>query len=424
MNFYVTKAVNYSSAGTPVGGIIRENTTWTEKGSPYIITETVQIPENVVLTIEPGVTVIRPSPGDMFLLNGRIEAHGRAGREIVFDGAGNSNFFNPKKSVSTTFLNLSYCLIRNGLSLWPPSGYEQYGSFSIRYCKIINLTAYSYVWYPSRDIYIEYNTFLNSAGFSIGHSGPSVYIRYNLFKGNRGPVVENWASYAGQTIVKYNSFINMSGIVLKLPSGYSHAAMIATENYWGTADTKVIDSMIYDKNDDITCAGFIEYLPILTEPHPCTPILFEDINVNVNGFFRKDYDGKWRCYANVTIENNSYKNVTLYWVYLKAINITYIDETFEELDISGNETINYVLQPQQGLFFSWTITEYGFTKEPKIVWILLQTPIFEAYETVTLTIAIPEFPSISALLMLMILLTTVLFCKSGYKDFERLKQSY
>jgi hypothetical protein len=28
------------------------------------------------------------------------------------------------------------------------------------------------------------------------------------------------------------------------------------------------------------------------------------------------------------------------------------------------------------------------------------------------------------LLMLMILLTTVLFCKSGYKDFERLKQSY
>jgi hypothetical protein len=154
-----------------------------------------------------------------------------------------------------------------------PTGYEQYGSFNIRYCRIINLTTYSYVWYPQRDIYIEYNTFINSAGFSVGHSGSSIYIRYNLFKGNRGPIVENWASYAGQTIVKYNSFIDMTGIVLNLPSGYSDAAMVATENYWGTTDTKVIDSMIYDKHDDITCAGFIKYLPILTEPHPETPAL-------------------------------------------------------------------------------------------------------------------------------------------------------
>ncbi|MEM3640344.1 MAG: PKD domain-containing protein [Candidatus Bathyarchaeia archaeon] len=124
-----------------------------------------------------------------------------------------------------------------------------------------------------KNVQIEYNIFINSAGFSVGHSGPSVYIRYNLFKGNRGFVVRNWASYAGQTIVKYNSFIDMSGIVLELPSGYSPAAMIATENYWGTNDTDTIDSMIYDKKDDITCAGFIEYLPILTEPHSDTPTL-------------------------------------------------------------------------------------------------------------------------------------------------------
>ncbi len=65
----------------------------------------------------------------------------------------------------------------------------------------------------------------------------------------------------------------MSGIVLELPSGYDSAAMTATENYWGTTDTEVIDSMIYDKNDDIRCAGFIEYLPILSEPHPDTPTL-------------------------------------------------------------------------------------------------------------------------------------------------------
>ena len=78
-------------------------------------------------------------------------------------------------------------------------------------------------------------------------------------------IVESWTGIS-QTIIKYNSFINISGIVLKLPSGYG-GTMIATENYWGTQDTGVIDSMIYDKNDDITSADYVDYLPILTEPH-------------------------------------------------------------------------------------------------------------------------------------------------------------
>ncbi|MGB9693757.1 MAG: hypothetical protein ACPLYF_02830 [Fervidobacterium sp.] len=411
INFNVTKAVDYGSPGTPVGGIIWKNTTWTLENSPYIITDTVQIPENVTLTIEPGVVVTKPTAGDMFLVHGTIYAHGTPDNRITFDGGGNSNFFSAEGSEKDAFLDLEYCVIKDGISFWPPTGYSQYGHFILRHSKLVNIASYSYVWYPPRDVYIEYNTFINTAGFSIGHSSSSVYIRYNLFKGNRGVLVENWASYSGETVVQYNSFVDMAGTVLALPPGYSSAAMIATENYWGTTDTKVIDSMIYDKNDDIRCAGFIEYLPILTEPHPDTPILLEDVKVNINGVFRKDDDGKWRCYANITIINNSYRNVTLRWIYLKAINITYIDETFEELDISGNETLNYVIQPEQELSLSWTVTEYGFTKEPKILWVLLQTPILEAYGTITLTTVITEFPSISALLMLILSTLVIILAK-------------
>jgi len=416
MNFYVTKAVNYSGAGTPVSGIIRENTTWTEENSPYIITDTVQIPGGVTLTIEPGVLITKPTAGDMFLVQGTIYAHGTINKKIIFDGGENSNFFNMDASDSLTVLDLEYCIFKNGKSFWYSTKSEQWASLSLKYSELRNLSTVSNMYYfrsTGHKIYIEYNKFLNSAGFLIGTDiDVYAYIRYNLFNENVGPVLRIKPTCTGRITIKYNSFINMQGIALELCTSINQDA---TENYWGTTDTAVIDSMIYDGNDDIRIRGFIEYLPILTEPYPDTPILLEDVKLNINGVFKKDYDGKWRCYANVTIINNSYRNVTLRWVYLKAINITYIDETFEELDISENETINYVLQPRQGLFFSWTITEYGFTKEPKIVWILLQTPIFEAYETVTLTIAIPEFPSISALLMLMILLTTVLFCKMDTK---------
>jgi len=265
-----------SGSSTNVGGIISKNITWTAENSPYVVTDTVQIPEGVTLTIEPNVTVlsqIDQAPRDMFLLNGRIEAHGTVDGKIIFDGGGNSNIFNPKKSTAASFLNLSYCIIKSGRSLWPPTGYEQYGSFSIKHCELANLTYYSHIWYPKRDVYIEYNTFVNCAGFSVGHDGPSVYIEHNLVKDNRGFFVQNWASYAGQTIVKYNSFIDTQGTLLELKPGYDAAAMTATENYWGTNDTNLIDSMIYDKKDDITCADYIQYLPILAEPDPDTPTL-------------------------------------------------------------------------------------------------------------------------------------------------------
>lgn len=269
-----------SKAATEVSGIISGNTRWTKENSPYAVTSTIQIPAGVTLTIEPGVTITMASSGDMFLLNGTISARGTSDNKIVFDGEGNSNFFSAKNSSADTFLDLEYCVIENGTSFWPATGHEQYGYFSLRHCELTNLTGYSYIWYPGRDIHIEYNKFTNTGGFSVGHSGNiKVYIQYNLFDRKNSGLpsyadfwIQNWASYgSSETIVKYNSFINTEGMVLELPSGYDSAAMSAIENYWGTQDTDDIDAMIYDRNDDITCAGYINYLPILTEPHPNTP---------------------------------------------------------------------------------------------------------------------------------------------------------
>jgi len=103
INFNVTKAADYGSSGTTVGGIIWEDTTWTLENSPYEITDTVQIPGVVTLTIEPGVFVFKPTGGAMFLLQGIIHAHGTIDSRIVFDGGGNSDFFNMQEAHSPTF---------------------------------------------------------------------------------------------------------------------------------------------------------------------------------------------------------------------------------------------------------------------------------------------------------------------------------
>jgi hypothetical protein len=270
-NFIATADV-----GTQVGGTITSNTTWTTAKSPYIITETIQIPENVNLTIEPGVTITaQPSSNIMFLINGVIQARGNSTNKIIFDGNNNSDFFKTNHPVAKGFLDLNNCVIRNGRSaFW----LDNTAYLNLTNSELSNLSQYSYLWYPSQDTFIQFNTFTNTAGIKIGtddyfsNSSGAVYVKYNLFINNQGYIINNYASYGlSKTYVNNNSFTNTTGIILEVEQTSTTADMDASQNYWGTANTTIIDSMIYDKNDDFSCSSYINYLPILDAPDPDVP---------------------------------------------------------------------------------------------------------------------------------------------------------
>ena len=105
-----TSTVTAQTRSTEVGGIISSDTTWTKADSTYVITSTVQIPSRVTLTIEPGVTVSKPTSGDMFLLMGTIRAHGTAQEPIVFDGGGNSTIVGTWPGYG--YGDFEYCIFR------------------------------------------------------------------------------------------------------------------------------------------------------------------------------------------------------------------------------------------------------------------------------------------------------------------------
>jgi hypothetical protein len=117
---------------------------------------------------------------------------------------------------------------------------------------------------------------MNASGFSTG-GGSNVYIRYNYFN-TKNPAVQDvpWIiNRAGPaTIVNYNFFINTDGITLMLQGGRGSEGIVATNNYWGTQNTRVIDDMIWDKNDDSDLASYIEYLPIRTSPEPIRLLIY------------------------------------------------------------------------------------------------------------------------------------------------------
>jgi hypothetical protein len=272
------------SGSTNVGGVLSDNTTWTLANSPYIITSTVKVPSNVTLTIEAGTVIISNvdlshMTGNMFQIIGTIIAHGTVDKKITFDGSNSSTIFQADQSDPNTFLDLDYCIVRNGRSLW----WWGPGHFSLTHSEISNLIDYSWVWYPRKNVTIEYNKFTDSAGFQIalgaanGSLNGNVSLRNNLFQRNIGYFVRSEASFVPtQVIVKYNSFSELWSPVLGIhyDSSYSAAmsALNASDNYWGTTNTSVIDALVYDKNDDVALGEAINYLPILQAPDPNTPL--------------------------------------------------------------------------------------------------------------------------------------------------------
>ena len=53
----IISVFSFPAFATDVGGIIYTDTTWTLSGSPYNVISNVQIPEGIVLTVEPGVKI-------------------------------------------------------------------------------------------------------------------------------------------------------------------------------------------------------------------------------------------------------------------------------------------------------------------------------------------------------------------------------
>ncbi|MGD6933184.1 MAG: hypothetical protein ACQCN5_03160 [Candidatus Bathyarchaeia archaeon] len=272
--FFVNNLQVQGAGYTEVSGILWDNTTWTTANSPYLITGSVQVPANVTLTIEPGVTVTtnKKPGGYLFLLNGQILANGDAGNPVTFD-ANNVGLVSISNSDTDAFLKLDYCIVNNASYVWNPSSSGSgLAYFNITHSLIqSSVMAYFDIDGSARDIYIEYNRFVNTS-FNI-ESDAAVYVRHNLFNGkvDIGFLVRNNGN--GQNLfVEYNTFFNMKGVVLSLIGSNSPSSgMIAPNNYWGTTDLAVIKSMIYDNSTDITCPAAITYLPILQEPDPQTP---------------------------------------------------------------------------------------------------------------------------------------------------------
>jgi len=256
-----------------VGGIISADTSWLDTNEAYEIASPVQIAPGVTLTIGQGVTVMT---GDIEVY-GALDVRGTASDPVVFNDVNVAPGNNTSTRDQPFQIDIDHASFQAG-SIYTPSGGPIFGSLSLTNSVISNCP-YMYIWYPVSDVLIEGNIFENSGGISVGYRDDiRVIIRGNRFvEQTTDYAVRNWASGVDRssTIVEYNDFISTDRVALELPPGYDGAALVGVNNWWGTTDESVIQSMIWDRNDDLSSSGYISYQPYLSEP--VTLPIFDDV---------------------------------------------------------------------------------------------------------------------------------------------------
>ena len=134
--------------------------------------------------------------------------------------------------------------------------------------------------------------------------------------------------------------------------------------------------------------------------------------------FEQDQGGRWRAFVNVTVTNDYTSNVTLNWIQMTTVNVTYIDDSFENLGISGggNLTLGNRLAPGDLIVGSWGVPGLqGFSKEPKNLGVVVELSVQGFENRVTPFLIVPEFPSFLPVLLIMVvtLMTMILRKKSA-----------
>lgn len=295
---------------TNVSGSIVSNTTWTLANSPYIVTDTLKVKANIILTIEAGVTVKVADSKRIEINGGSLIANGTLAKPITFTSSSNNptmgkwegllfntvqssstqleycQFYYAKKAIGTVFRigNPNYILINqcsftlNNIGILCSSGYQYHIAYSnfkrndigIRYenagtapgisvnnCLLDSNKQYGIDLNVGRNTINYCHIRNNGIGINDVNARGRVLIG-NLIEHNGTGLKMGLKTDPADTIY-CNTFCSNTNYHLYYGGATKDTLKIAN-NYWCTSDTTAIANLIFDKRDNSNL-GYANYQP-------------------------------------------------------------------------------------------------------------------------------------------------------------------
>jgi hypothetical protein len=255
-----------------VSGTLSADTTWSATDRDYVLSGNLTIATGVTLSIGPGVGVW--GNGKSVSVSGNLSAIGSAPSHVRLN---DFVAYTSASSAGTTSGNLTYqhATLTGGEPFRGTGNIGEDGGLILRDSILRGVGDPSNgirLNFFDRDSFIERNVFDGCVYLNVlGAGTPLLTIKNNVFVNGVGGINLRVGARVGAATVQVhdNSFLDVGRPVMEVLQ--DDGDIDATNNYWGTTETSVIDTMILDQNDEITRPHEIPYLPILSVPHPSTP---------------------------------------------------------------------------------------------------------------------------------------------------------
>ncbi|HUV58538.1 MAG TPA: GNA1162 family protein [Desulfatiglandales bacterium] len=245
---------------TPVSGEILKDTIWYAGASPYVIENDIHVRPKVTLVIEPGTRI--ESMGGSIVIQGQLQAVGDKEGMIIFDGFKGGQWagiiFDRVKNDKS---NVSFCQVKNalvGLTILSSSPFVNHIEFSKNETGILIKGSFSTSQVTENYIHsntdsgiivseasspvITGNTIKRNGMHGLFCDGGNPLIRANSIVGSSGDGIH---VVFGRPQVMGNNIHDNSGLaIVNSPKG---EPIQASDNWWGSADPKVIFSSTMGK---------------------------------------------------------------------------------------------------------------------------------------------------------------------------------
>ncbi len=253
---------------------------WTLAGSPYLIQNSVYIPNDSTLTIDPGVTVnFQTSLTPYIHVLGRLIAIGTPTDTIYFtatdttDGSHGIRFYGIQSTNDTS--KLEYCKIQygkaNGNNYYVQNGgallFDKWSKAIVSHCYISNCQANFYPNYGGGAIFcdsgsspiITFNTITINQVTSTGGGGAIAIINGSSPVIEYNTIIGNSADYGGGIAIESVNNYTIKRNTIQYNSGFNGGGGIFMSSSKGTIDNNVISyntvpygpgGGIYDANGD------------------------------------------------------------------------------------------------------------------------------------------------------------------------------